>query len=204
MKNLVDYINENLSIDQKKHLTRFKIDDLLNELSANSVSKTRHNEIKKYFEMVLGSSPYYCISSNNSIGKSAIKITSGKYLLKTYDLKYYDKWIDEYKKKGEMETANSLVDNKSYLEQHNNRVNSFDKETIEKIKKLQSNLDLTIKPHKFGYKGTKTSLKAEIAEINNKFIPVIIQEWEAKTSYDLKNQDELITYYFSAHDIDEL
>jgi hypothetical protein len=103
-----------------------------------------------------------------------------------------------------MEVVNSLTDKKSYLEQHNNRVNSFDRETIEKIKKLQSNLDLKIKPHKFGYKGIKTSLKAGIAEINNKFIPVIIQEWEAKTSYDLKNQDELITYYFSAHDIDEL
>ena len=43
------------------HLTRFKIEDLMEELIINGVLNFRTPEILKIFKNSLGEGPYYCI-----------------------------------------------------------------------------------------------------------------------------------------------
>ena len=47
------------------HLTRFKIEDLMEELTINGVLNSRVPEILKIFKNSLGEGPYYCICYRN-------------------------------------------------------------------------------------------------------------------------------------------
>lgn len=49
----------------KDHLTRFKIDDLEEELTISEVKASRIPEILKLFKSSLGEGPYYCICHGN-------------------------------------------------------------------------------------------------------------------------------------------
>ena len=194
MLNLSEFLNENiyrnelgkikksemLTKDELDKVQRFKIDDLMTELEAYGVSKTRRKEVLNFFEEALGPAPYYCLSTSNKEAKDAIKIVSGRRILDLYE-------IDE------------LTDD---MKEYNNYISSLSEEEIEYIKNLQAKLNMKIKGFKDGYRGLITDLKCLIANVNGKYIPMIYQSWQPRNAKDFNS--DLVTYYVSCKDIDNL
>ena len=56
----------------KKTITRYRIDDLAEELESNYVSKSRRKDIIKFFRKHLGDGPYYAVCHGNG-GMNAIE-----------------------------------------------------------------------------------------------------------------------------------
>ena len=86
----------------KELLQHFKIDDLDEELKSNKVSKTRHKEIKKFYNKFLGNGPYYCISPYNPVWDNititvADKTKTDNKLRKPFKFGLYGKPVQLYK-----------------------------------------------------------------------------------------------------------
>lgn len=185
MKDLKEYL-----LESKEDITRFKIDNLDDELESNQVSKSRRNEIKKFFNTILGGGPYYCISKNNSKGHDSIKFTTYKG---DFGLMVICDEEDEYDKKYNERAR-----------KHNKEVEALSKEIQEKIKSLEENvIGLKLpKDFKFGIgKGKPTSLKGGICEFEGNYMPCIIQT-EKMYMDDMDWPQNLITIYLACKDID--
>ena len=186
MKGLVDFINES-----KEDVQRFKIDNLRDELESNRVSKSRISEILRYFKTVLGDGPYYCVSENNIAGKNTLPIA------KRFN------WFGSITGLYDLDDISDDDEYKEAYRKHNEEVKSFTKEKIDDIKRMEKNLELSIKPFQYGRydRHAKMSLSAAIAKYNGEYIPVIIQSDNSRAyRWDgVLNGD---TLYVACKDID--
>ncbi len=185
MKDIKTYL-----LESKDDIIRFKIDNLDDELEINKVSKSRRNEIKNFFNTILGEGPYYCISRNNIKGQESVKITVSKG---SFELKELWDENDEWAK----------LHNEKVIE-HNKKIEALSKEMKDKIKSLENSvvgLKLS-KDFKFGLgKGKPTSLTGGICEFEGNYIPCIIQIQDLYANDRNWNQ-YIRTIYLSCKDID--
>ena len=185
MKDIKTYL-----LESKDDIIRFKIDNLDNELEINQVSKSRRNEIKNFFNKILGEGPYYCISRNNIKGQESVEITVNKGSFELQALLDGDEnWKKFYNEK---------------IINHNKKIEALSKEMKDKINSLENSvvgLKLS-KDFKFGLgKGKPTSLTGGICEFEGNYIPCIVQIQDLYANDRNWNQG-IRTIYLSCKDID--
>lgn len=189
-------------------LTKFKINNLKQELEENRVSQTRHKDIINFFTKILGEGEYYCISPNNREGKELIKVENGTRLLKKYDTEWLDRAINEIQKSDEYYDKESKLqwyfDTKQGYVEHNNKIDNLSQDEKTLIENLQNKLGFTIKRFKFGYRGVPTELTPVIVTIQGKYFMALEQEPEVRTAYEFEHRQDMLSYYILAKDIDSI
>lgn len=188
MRDLRQYLTE-ASDDFK----RFKIDDLMYELEINEVSKSRRNEIVKFYKQILGDGPYYCVSRENPESKS-IKIID--------EIKEYGYWSPN--DRTDDENWNEYVDKQLAAQKdHNDWINSLSNEQKKKFEELSKikGLRLPKGAFKFGYTGTETYLEGCIVFIDGDFVPCIKQDVSRVRNMSDFNLLNNCTFYFAEKDI---